>query len=102
LIFENKFEPFVLNFNPNNPKNEYAGKFKLGDDFYVPGLELQYIVKRGLLYELQSNGNLIGMLQIGNDEFIHRSSWGKVKFKREPNGVITGLLFYGRFSAQKE
>ena len=100
LMFENKFDPLVI--TKNYSQAEYVGKYKLGNDFYVPGLELQFIEQQGMLYELQCNGTLMGMLPIGKDEFIHRSSWGKVKFNKLANGTITGLKFYGRFIANKE
>ena len=43
----------------------------------------------------------VGMLQIDDLEFIHRSSWGKVLFRMNESSAVTGLQIYGQYEAEK-
>jgi hypothetical protein len=103
LIFQNDYQPFKVYKSKytESQLNEFSGKYKLGADFYVPNLVLRIVVKDGVLYELQSSGVLMGLISTGEDEYMHRSSFGKIKFTRDEKGKITGMVFYGRFKAEK-
>ena len=73
----------------------YSGRYQLGGDFYVPNLVLDIVADGVDLYERQSDGRLVGLLRIGEKEFLHRSSWGHITF------TPAGLVFYGRFPATR-
>lgn len=96
----------TLKIDPAPISGQFAhrltGKYKLGDDFFVPGTILDIVEKNGSLFEQQRNPDrLIGLIRISDLEFIHRSSWGRIKFKVDKKGETTGMLFYGRFEAAK-
>jgi len=79
-----------------------VGKYKLGDDFFVPGTILEIVERDGSLYEQQRNPDrLVGLIRLSDLEFIHRSSWGRIEFEINEKGDVTGMLFFGRFKATK-
>ncbi|HSS21046.1 MAG TPA: serine hydrolase domain-containing protein [Pyrinomonadaceae bacterium] len=85
--------------------SKLAGKYKLGDDFFVPGTILDIIERDGDLYEQARNPDrLLGLIRLSDMEFMHRSSWGKIKFEVDDKGEVTGLLFsfpFRQFKAVK-
>ncbi|MDQ6801058.1 MAG: hypothetical protein M3041_09500 [Acidobacteriota bacterium] len=76
-----------------------AGRYKLGDDFYVPGTTLNLVACGDGLCERQKDGRLVGLLREKNDVFVHRSSWGRIRFHFDAEGKATGLRFYDQFEA---
>jgi CubicO group peptidase (beta-lactamase class C family) len=73
-----------------------AGHYRLGSDFYVPDTELDIVADGGMLFEQQKNGDRIALLRIGDREFLHRSSWGRIVFLDDGR-----LRFYDRFIATR-
>lgn len=100
-IINNKTQPLIIVKDKSKDLRQYAGDYQLGKDFYVPDLKLTFIVKENHLMEVQSNGNLVAVLQTGDNEFTHRSSWGKIVFNKSATGVVDGLTFFGYFKAKK-
>jgi len=80
---------------------QYIGTYQLGNDFYVSNLKLEFIVENDYVQELQSNGNIVALLPLGTDIFMHRSSGAYIKFKRNNDGIVDGLNFFGQFDAKK-
>ena len=79
-----------------------VGRYRLGEDFYVPGTVIEIVERAGSLYEQQRNPDrLVGLIRVSELEFIHRSSWGRVRFEVDDAGEATGMLFYGRFHAPR-
>jgi D-alanyl-D-alanine carboxypeptidase len=78
-----------------------AGRYRLGDDFYVPGTILELVPCGEELCEKQSDGRLVALLRTKSGDYIHRSSWGHVEFQIGADGTATGLKFYGRFQAPR-
>ena len=76
-----------------------TGRYRLGSDFYVPGTTLDLVACDNGLCERQNDGRLVALLPTKSGEFIHRASWGRVRFHTADDGRATGLLFYGRFEA---
>ncbi len=102
LILKEKSGPFMISLKPvtTELRRKLVGKYKLGDDFYVPGTVLEIVEKDDRLYEQQRNPDkLIGLIPISDLEFIHRSSWGKIKFEINKQGDVSGMIFYDRFKA---
>lgn len=79
----------------------FTGRYRLGSDFFVPGTTLDLVACGDGLCERQSDGRLVAILRTASGDFIHRSSWGTVKFEVAPDGSVTGLEFLGRFHAVK-
>ena len=106
-IFGENFEALKPNLEPISPalSTKLVGKYKLGNDFFVPGAVLDIVERDGNLYEQQhSPDQLVGLIRISELEFIHRSSWGRMKFKTDETGQVTGMLFMlssNRFNADK-
>ncbi|HEY6050044.1 MAG TPA: serine hydrolase domain-containing protein [Thermoanaerobaculia bacterium] len=87
---------------PSELASKLVGRYKLGDDFYVLGTVLAIVERDGNLYEQQRNPDrLVGLIRVSDREFIHRSSWGRVRFDMNESGEVSGLLFFGRFKALK-
>lgn len=83
-------------------KEKLVGRYKLGDDFFVPGTVLEIVERDGELYEQQRNPDrLVGLIRLSELEFMHRSSWGRIRFEINEKNDVTGLLFFGRFKAIK-
>lgn len=104
LVVDGRFEPLTVRGEPLSADlaARLVGKYKLGDDFFMPGTVLDIVETDGILYEQQRNPErAMGLIRISELEFIHRSSWGRVKFELNESGKVTGLLFYGRFKASK-
>jgi CubicO group peptidase (beta-lactamase class C family) len=104
LMLKEKAKPLKINkaLLSDDMTRKFVGRYKLGDDFYVPGTVLEIVEKCGKFYEQQRNpSRLIGLIPVANSEFIHRSSWGRIKFEINEKGEVTGLLYYGRFNAPK-
>lgn len=104
LIMGENPEPLKIDREPvpAGLATRLVGKYKLGDDFFVPGTVIEIVESEGNLYEQQRNPDrLIGLIRISELEFIHRSSWGKVKFELDDKGEVTGMLFYGSFHASR-
>ena len=83
--------------------NWFIGKYKLGPDFFVPGTVLEIVANGGgQLFEQQHNPDrLIGLIRLTDLDFIHRSSWGRIRFEFNEKRDVTGMVFYGRFKAVK-
>ena len=78
----------------------FAGKYRFGSDFYVPGSEIEIVAKDDQLFERQKNPDrLMGLLPLADGTFIYRSHWSPVTFQRQ-DGHVTGLMFDG-FKASK-
>ncbi|HKY05709.1 MAG TPA: serine hydrolase domain-containing protein, partial [Blastocatellia bacterium] len=104
LVVGGRVEPLTISRDPLSSElaARLAGRYKLGDDFFVPGTVLEIVERDGSLYERQRDPDrLIGLIRVAELEFIHRSSWGRVKFEIGEGGQVTGMLFYGRFKASK-
>ncbi len=105
-VLKEKFSPIKIdpNAGPVHPSllKKLTGTYKFGKDFYNPGGEMPIVAINGYLFESQEKANsIVGLLQVSKLEFVHRKSWGLVKFDEDENGNITGLHLYGRFRAEK-
>lgn len=104
IVLGKGFTPFNYEVKPIDLElaEKLVGTYKFGEDFYNPGGTMTLVEKDGYLYEYQGmTDRLVGMLRADDLEFIHRSSWGRVKFRKDDNGKITGLQIYGYFEAEK-
>lgn len=80
-----------------------TGLYRFGADFFVPNSSMTVVEKGGQLYVREPAENRdVGLLRVGELVFIHRSSWGRVEFRREADGRISGMQFYGRFEVKKD
>ena len=71
----------------------FAGKYRFGSDFYVPGQELEIVVRNGELFDLQKNPErLMGLIPMSDGSFMYRSHWSRVTFQQE-NGRVVALMF---------
>jgi CubicO group peptidase (beta-lactamase class C family) len=104
IIFGEEYKQFKYDIKPVDPKlaKQISGTYQFGKDFYNPNGLMTINAKDGHLYEYQErSARYVGMIQINNLEFIHRSSWGKVLFRMNEKGKITGLQIYGCYEAKK-
>jgi len=78
----------------------FAGKYRFGSDFYVPGQELEIVVRNEQVFELQKNPErLMGFIPLSDGSFMYRSHWAQVTFQQE-NGRVVALMF-DHFKATK-
>lgn len=99
LLVKKKVEPPQFSKKVTDPQR-FAGKYRFGPDFYVPGQELEIVVRNGELFDLQKNPErLMGLMPMSDGSFIYRSHWARVTFQQE-NGRMVGLMF-DNFKATK-
>jgi len=92
-------EPLHFLERPSNPEL-VAGKYRLGSDFYVPGLELEIVKSGDQVYERQKDPErLMGLIPMSDGSFMYRSHWSRITFQQE-KGKVTSLTFSG-FKATK-
>lgn len=78
----------------------FVGKYRFGPDFYVPGQELEIVVRNDELFDLQKNPErLMGLIPMSDGSFMYRSHWARVTFQQE-NGRV-GALMFDDFKATK-
>ncbi len=78
----------------------FAGKYRFGPDFYVPGQELEIVVRDDELFDLQKNPQrLMGLIPMSDGSFMYRSHWARVTFQQESGRV--GALMFDDFKATK-
>lgn len=71
----------------------FAGKYRFGSNFYVPGQELEIVVRNEELFDLQKNPErLMGLIPMLDGSFMYRSHWARVTFQQE-NGRVVALMF---------
>jgi CubicO group peptidase (beta-lactamase class C family) len=78
-----------------------AGRYQLGNDFFVPNTVLEFVPCDGHLCERQNDGKLVGLVRLSNGDFIHRGNWGRVVFEFGDDGRARGLQFFDRFEATR-
>ena len=71
------------------------GRYQFGPDFYVPNGIMTIVEQDGHLFEERPDGTLAGIIPLGRASFLHRPSWGSVRF-----GDGT-LVMFDRFTAKK-
>jgi CubicO group peptidase (beta-lactamase class C family) len=81
--------------------SKVVGTYQWGDDFFVPGATIQIVVEDGRLFAKQGD-QLVGILRVSEQEFIHRMSWARMTFPMDADGEIREMLYYGRFKAVKQ
>lgn len=97
IALKEKAEPLKISKKTVSAEltHKLVGKYQLGDDFFVAGTIMEIVEKDGRLYEQTQNpSRLIGLIPLSDLEFIHRSSWGRIKFEINEKGEVSGLLFY--------
>jgi CubicO group peptidase (beta-lactamase class C family) len=81
---------------------DYAGVYRFGDDFYVPGSTIEFIERNGqLIVPAAPPAPEGGLLPLADGSFIHRQQWFRVRFDRDADGNVSGII-YDRFRARKE
>lgn len=81
---------------------DYAGVYRFGDDFYVPGSTIEFIERDGqLIVPAAPQVPEGGLLPLADGSFIHRQQWFRVRFDRDAAGNVSGIS-YDRFRASKE
>ena len=99
-------KPKVLKLKSSQSKNsvaltDFAGRYKFGPDFYVPGTTIEFVVRDGqLLVPAQGPLPEGGLIPLSDGTFIHRQQWLRVRFKRDENGKVVGMR-YGQFDVKK-
>ncbi len=79
-----------------------TGIYRFGEDFYVPNSSLEIIEKDGFLFVNGAEpGKETALLQVGENEFIHRQYWFNLSFIWDEDSIITGVN-YDKFTANKE
>jgi CubicO group peptidase (beta-lactamase class C family) len=92
VLTKKQVEPPQFSEKVTNPQR-FAGKYRLGSDFYVPGQELEIVVRNDELFELQKNPErLMGLIPMSDGSFMYRSHWARVTFQQE-NGRVVALTF---------
>lgn len=85
---------------PRKDLQGFAGKYRFGSDFYVPGREIEIVTREGQLFEQQRDPDrLMGLIPVADGSFVYRSHWSRVTFQQE-GGRVTALTFDG-FKAVK-
>jgi CubicO group peptidase (beta-lactamase class C family) len=77
-----------------------AGRYRFGNDFYVPNGVLELVVRDGTLFDL-SRTPAAALLPLADGAFLYRPTWATVQFLRD-DGQVTGIRFSDRFVATKE
>ena len=104
IIFGEEYKQFKYDIKPVDPKlaKQISGTYQFGKDFYNPNGIIKIIAKDGQLYDYQEgSGRYVGLIPLNDLVFIHRSSWGKILFRMNENGAITGMQIYGHYEAKK-
>ncbi len=79
----------------------YAGLYRFGQDFYVPGGTLELAVRNGELLD-DSRDPPGALIPLSGGGFLYRPIWATVVFDRDAEGRITQLTFDDRFVAIRE
>jgi len=78
------------------------GTYQFGEDFFIPHSRMNIVEQSGHLFVKDVfTQRLVGLLHTSELEFIQRSSWGRIKFQMDKAGKISGMLFSGKFKAEK-
>ena len=82
--------------------HEFAGLYRFGSDFFVPGTTMRIAVRDGQLV-VPEVGTVPegGLLALVDGSFIYRQQWVRVSFEWEGDGGVTSMR-YGSFRAMKE
>jgi CubicO group peptidase (beta-lactamase class C family) len=78
-----------------------AGRYRFGDDFYVPNGVLDLVARDGRLFD-RSRDPEAALLPLMDNGFLYRPVWARIRFQRDADGRVTRLTFYDRFEAKKE
>lgn len=95
-------EPLNLRTDRLPDATAFAGTYRFGPDFYVPGTTLTIRAVDGRLMVEDPDGGAAGALLATTDGgFIHRQQWIRLSFTRAADD--TGMLMrYGPFEARRE
>jgi CubicO group peptidase (beta-lactamase class C family) len=62
----------------------FAGRYKFGDDFYVPGQMLDIVWRDGALFDHQTKPERwMALVALADGTFMYRSHWGAVEFAED-------------------
>lgn len=79
----------------------YAGSYRFGEDFFVPGATIRFEERGGqLIVPAAPPAPEGGLLPLADGSFIHRQQWFRVRFEEEGDAV-TGIR-YSSFRAHRE
>lgn len=85
---------------PEDSLQALAGKYRFGDDFYVPGGVLDVVARDGELYDVGREPEA-GLIPLADGTFLYRPVWARIRFLSDGDGRVTGLRFYDRFVAER-
>jgi CubicO group peptidase (beta-lactamase class C family) len=71
----------------------FIGRYKMPDDYYVPGATLTLQDRGNYLEANWSNGATTIFYPTGGDNFIDRTFWAQVLFTRGTRGELTGFNY---------
>ena len=75
---------------PSEQLRAAVGNYKLGDDFFSPGLELSLHEEKGKLV-MESRGSQNFLIPVSPDRFVDRLYGGTVSFEHDAAGKVTAL-----------
>ncbi len=95
-----------LSLNPEPVEHalvkQIVGTYQFGEDFFIPHSRMNIVEQSGHLFVKDVfTQRLVGLLHLSELDFIQRSSWGRIKFQMDKAGKISGMLFSGKFKAEK-
>jgi len=71
----------------------FIGRYKMPDNYYVPGATLT-LQDRGKYLEANwSNGAMTVIYPTGGDNFVDRTFWAHVRFTRDDSGQVSGFVY---------
>ncbi len=71
----------------------FAGSYKLGQDFFIPGVVVTLEGRNDYLLMKWSSGAESVLVPVGENEFLDRNFWARIRFTRGKDGEITGLIY---------
>ncbi len=71
----------------------FTGKFKMPNDYYLPGATLTLRDSVRYLEAAWNDGSITIIYPAGGDNFVDRTYWAQVHFVRNPNGAISGFMY---------
>ncbi len=86
---------------PGDSLSAYVGRYRFGQDFYVPGGALELAVRNGGLHD-DSRHPPAALIPLSGGGFLYRPVWATVVFERDAEGRIVQLTFDRRFVAIRE
>ncbi|HEY5936940.1 MAG TPA: serine hydrolase domain-containing protein [Kofleriaceae bacterium] len=76
---------------PNGALAEYAGKYQMPADYYVPDAIVTLADRGAYLTATFPNGAINTFYPVAKDELLDRNFWARVKMTRDAAGKITGF-----------